>query len=118
MSDLGNKEVMAHNIQKYMDMHGVTRRKLSADLNLSYTTLSSWLQGDSYPRIDKIELMANYFHIKKSDLVERQSNEEVTLENALDNVMSFDGKPMTDHDRQVILNLAKTYLDSKEDDNQ
>lgn len=69
-SDLGNKKVMAKNIQYYLDKNGLTRKKLASDLNISYTTLSSWLQADSYPRIDKIEMMANYFKISKADLVE------------------------------------------------
>lgn len=51
MSDLGNKQIMAENIQRLMDEHGVTRRKLAADLGFSYTTLSAWLQGETYPRI-------------------------------------------------------------------
>lgn len=39
-------------------------------LGVKYTTLTDWVNGKTYPRIDKIELMANYFGIKKSDLVE------------------------------------------------
>lgn len=73
MSDLGNKQIMAENIKYYMHKKSVSRKKLAADLNLSYTTLSSWLQADSYPRIDKIEMMANYFGIDKSDLVEHRT---------------------------------------------
>lgn len=37
---------------------------------MSYSTVSSWLQGINYSRIDKIELMTNYFGISKVDLVE------------------------------------------------
>lgn len=33
-------------------------------------TFSDWINAKTYPRIDKIELMANYFGIEKSDLVE------------------------------------------------
>lgn len=73
MSDLGNKEIMGKNIQKYMNTKNVDRHKLSDDLNVKYTTLSDWINAKTYPRIDKIELMANYFGIKKSDLVEDSS---------------------------------------------
>lgn len=77
MSDLGNKEVMAENIQYYLDRHGITRYKMCQDLNISYTTLATWLQAKSYPRIDKIEMMANYFHIPKSALVEKRKPENI-----------------------------------------
>lgn len=74
MSYLGNKEVMAQNIQFFMDKNSVSRRKLSDDLSISYTTLTDWIKGKTYPRIDKIELLANYFHVSKSDLVEKRSD--------------------------------------------
>ena len=78
MSDLGNKKIMAENIQHYLNKKGITRYKLADDLGLSYTTLSSWLQGKYYPRIDKIEKMANYFGVDKSDLVERRTPNNIT----------------------------------------
>ncbi|MGK0551949.1 S24 family peptidase [Enterococcus faecalis] len=72
MSNLGNKEVMAKNIQYYMDRQGIDRKKLSADLSISYTTLTDWLKAKTYPRIDKIEMLSNYFSISKADLVEEK----------------------------------------------
>lgn len=70
MSDLGNKRIMAKNIQFYLDANNKTRQDLCEALGLKYPTVSDWLQGRKYPRIDKIEMMANYFHISKADLVE------------------------------------------------
>lgn len=70
MSGLGNKEIMAKNIKRYMESHGVDRNKICADLGIKYTTFSDWINAKTYPRIDKIELIANYFGVSKSDLVE------------------------------------------------
>ena len=70
MSDLGNKEIMAKNIQYYMDKYEKTRQDMCDALGVKYTTFTDWVKGNSYPRIDKIELMANYFGISKADLVE------------------------------------------------
>ena len=71
MNDLGNKKIMAENIMYYMDINGKTRIDLCKDLNLKYTTVTGWVTGEKYPRIDSIEKMANYFGISKGDLVER-----------------------------------------------
>lgn len=73
MSGLGNKEIMAKNIQYYMDKYQKTRQDMCEALGVKYTTFTDWVKGNSYPRIDKIELMANYFGISKSDLVEEKS---------------------------------------------
>ena len=66
MSDLGNKAIMAENIQRLMDSRGIDRNKICADLGLKYTTFTDWVKGNTYPRIDKIELLANYFGVPKS----------------------------------------------------
>jgi len=70
MSDLGNKEIFAKNLNYYMNLNKKDRNDLARDLNLPYTTITSWCKGEFYPRIDKIQLLANYFSIQKSDLVE------------------------------------------------
>lgn len=73
MSNLGNKAIMAKNIQYYMELHNKTRNEMCDALGVKYTTFTDWVKGNSYPRIDKIELMANYFKISKSDLVEEHT---------------------------------------------
>lgn len=78
MNSLGNKNIMAKNIDKHMKKRGISRRKLSADLGISYTTVTDWINAKTYPRIDKIEMMANYFGINKSDLVEESSTQNLT----------------------------------------
>ncbi|GBG94613.1 bifunctional S24 family peptidase / transcriptional regulator [Ligilactobacillus salitolerans] len=70
MNELGNKKVMSANIKKQMKRLGIDRNKLVGDLGLKYTTVSDWINGKTYPRIDKIEMMADYFHVEKADLVE------------------------------------------------
>ncbi|HIX99855.1 MAG TPA: repressor LexA [Candidatus Dorea intestinigallinarum] len=64
---------MAKNIQYYMDKYEKTRQDMCDALGVKYTTFTDWVKGNSYPRIDKIELMANYFGISKADLVEDHS---------------------------------------------
>lgn len=67
---LENKKVLAKNLQYYMDLNNISRNELIESLDLKYMTLSDWLNAKTYPRIDKIELLANYFNINKSDLIE------------------------------------------------
>ena len=76
MSELGNKNVFSKNIKKFMEINNVDRYKLADALDIKYTTLSDWINGNSYPRIDKIELLANYFHVNKSSLIEEWAFED------------------------------------------
>ena len=74
---LGNKKVMGENIQYYMDLNKIERREFAKAIGVPYSSLTDWINGNTYPRIDKIQRMADYFHIEKSDLVEpRNSNKK------------------------------------------
>ena len=73
---LGNKEIMAKNIKKYMAIKGVNQTEMCNALGFKFMTLSDWLHAKTYPRIDKIELMANYFGVSKADLVEEHADDE------------------------------------------
>ena len=72
MGDLGNKEIFAKNLNYYLTINKKTRAEACKDLEIPYSTFTDWCNANIYPRIDKIELLANYFDIKKSDLVENK----------------------------------------------
>nr|DAI01670.1 MAG TPA: Repressor protein CI [Caudoviricetes sp.] len=74
MSGLGNKEIMANNIKRYMEMCGVDRNTICDKLDIKYTTFSDWVNAKTYPRIDKIEKLAEFFGVTKADLVEPPNN--------------------------------------------
>ena len=73
MSDLGNIEIFSKNLKYYMQLNNKDRNSICKDLNIPYTTFAEWYNGKIYPRIDKIEMLANYFNIKKSDLIEQKN---------------------------------------------
>ena len=79
MSDIGNKEIFASNLLYYMESSGKTRSEICDNLGIAYSTFSEWVSGRKYPRIDKIELLANYFGIQKSQLIERRNGESEQL---------------------------------------
>ena len=80
---LGNKKVMGNNIQFYMNKMGLERADLAKAIDVPYSSLTDWINGKTYPRIDKIERMANYFNIEKSDLVEEHSKARKSTANRI-----------------------------------
>lgn len=76
-----NKKIMAANIKRYMEIKGVTNQQLCDALDFKYTTFMDWIKAVTYPRIGKVEAMANYFGCEKSDLIE----EKLTPEKEKDN---------------------------------
>ena len=72
LGSLGNKAVMAENLKYYIEKSGKERRELAEIWGIPYSTVSEWINGRKYPRIDRIETMADYFGIQKSDLIEER----------------------------------------------
>ena len=67
-----SREVFARNLRTYMELNGKTQKELAEIVGVSAPTMNAWLQAKKYPRIDKIEILANYFGILKSDLIEEK----------------------------------------------
>lgn len=81
MTALGNKEIFAKNLTYYVERSGKTQKEMCDILDIKPTTFNDWVKAKKYPRIDKIELLANYFGIKKSDLIEEKLTEEKEKDN-------------------------------------
>ncbi len=75
-NNLGNKETMAKNIRYYMGLYNKSRQDMCEALDVKYSTFTDWVNAKKYPRIDKIEMMANYFNVTKADLVEEPTEKK------------------------------------------
>ena len=75
-----SKEVFAKNLRYYMESRGKSQKELAEIVGVSAPTVNDWLKAKKYPRIDKIEIMANYFGILKSDLIEEKSIEHKEMQ--------------------------------------
>ena len=70
MDDRTNKAILAKNIRHYMELNNKSRNEMCEALGVKYTTFADWVNGKTYPRIDRIQQMATYFGIEKSALLE------------------------------------------------
>ena len=70
MDDRNSKTILANNIRHYMELHNKTRNEMCMALNVKYTTFTDWVNAKTYPRIERIEQIAEYFGIETSTLLE------------------------------------------------
>lgn len=124
---MNNKHVFASNLQKQMDLHRKSRKDVCKELDISYNTFSDWVTGKKYPRMGKIELLANYFGVLKSDLIEEkkdsaeengQQSTDIAEEmgrilNELNNTqrsMTVDGSPLDKDTRDLLISSLENSL--------
>ncbi len=77
---MSNKTIFSTNLKRYMALNEKSRKDLSDALGISYYTVTDWVNGKKYPRMDKVEKLANYFGILKSDLIEEKTEEHRNMQ--------------------------------------
>lgn len=86
MTNLGNKGIMAKNLTHYVARSGKTQKEIAAVVGVAPSTFNDWLKAKKYPRIDKIEILAEYFGILKSDLIEEKPKEHKEMQKNNDTI--------------------------------
>lgn len=74
------REIFAENLLELIESKKIDQRDLAIYLGVSDSAISHWIKGNKYPRIDKIQKMADFFNVPKSRLTEvkPENLEEVT----------------------------------------
>ena len=75
-----SKEVFAKNLTYYMEKANKNQKEMAAIVGVSAPTFNEWLKAKKFPRIDKIEKLAQYFGILKSDLIEEKTEEHRVMQ--------------------------------------
>ena len=113
-----NKQVMAKNILYYMEINNVNATDICKACGFKQNTFSDWVNAKTYPRIDKIELMAQYFNVNKACLVEEHKELEDTTEaKRIRELYSIIPPEILDDSEQYaqIKDLVNTYLHADSD---
>lgn len=62
------KQLFAENLKRILSAQGRTQQELALYMGCSSSTVSDWCSGKKYPRIDKMERMADYLHTTLTEL--------------------------------------------------
>lgn len=104
---MNSKKILSTNLKSLMNKFGISRNKLADDLNIKYTTITSWVTGQKYPRADKINKLCKYFKVSRSRLEDDQedyTNGHFDIAKAIKNghYMTWQGKPLTSRDKKML----------------
>ena len=75
-------DILVKNLLFYLDRLGLTQTEFARELGYPETTVSNWFNKNTYPRPDKIQEMANYFGVRRTDLTENNDEQQAPLKNA------------------------------------
>lgn len=106
-----SKETFARNLKKYMDRAGKSQKDMAEVVGVSPATFSDYINAKKYPRIDKIDIMADYFGILKSDLIEEKMTDEKEKDNEL--LAGIIVRMRTDEDFRLLVESLYMYDSAK-----
>lgn len=100
------------------EKQGISVNDLEEKLGIGRNSLYSWKKN--IPKGTNLIKVADYFHVSTDYLLGRTDNPDSSsattsddLEKMLDNAMSFNGKPLTEKDREAIRAYMEGRLSSK-----
>lgn len=73
MSEEEIRKVFSKNLIYFLQLNNKQPVDLVNDLTIPFSTVSNWCNALKMPRMGNVEMLAKYFHIEKSDLLEDKS---------------------------------------------
>lgn len=105
-------------IRNLRKQHRLSQTELAKAVHVSQATVTAWETGKAEPSSSALNTLASYFNVSADCLLGRKSPADrvhnMTVDEALGTIMSFDGKPVTTHDKKVMKDLLESYLRNKE----
>ena len=111
MSDDEQKKIFARNLNKYISLNQKQQKEVADDLGINTTTLNMWCKGNSMPSVGKIQKLADYFRIGKTDLTDETEDSDTDME-FTDAVVKI-----AHHDKRfskIIIEYSKLSADEKD----
>lgn len=70
MTDSEQKKIFSKNLNHYISLSQKTQKEIASAIDVSPQTFNTWCQGIAIPRMGKVQRLADYFNIGKSDLID------------------------------------------------
>lgn len=70
MNEQEYAQIVAKNLRRVAYEANKTQVEIARDLGLNKATVSSWMNGTRTPKMPKIDMLCNYFGVKRSDIME------------------------------------------------
>lgn len=76
MADEDQKRIFSKNLNKYLSLFNKTQKEVADSIGVSPQTFNTWCQGIALPRMGKVQALADYFEIGKTDLIDEKEISE------------------------------------------
>lgn len=109
MSDDNQKKIFSKNLNSYIENTNKTQLEIANSIGVSPQTFNTWCKAIAIPRMGKVQALADYFGINKSDLIEEHGPEHNAQRQRSEQLLEYYEQLRTDGQDKV-LTYAKNLL--------
>lgn len=116
-----DKRSLPERIINLREIDNMSQTDLAKKMNIDKSAMSKIENGTRKVSSEELNQIATIFNVSSDYLLGRNTNKakadeihNMSIDEALGTIMSFDGKPVTDHDKKVMKDLLESYLRNKE----
>lgn len=101
--------VFVNNLRRYMERKGVDQSCIVAALGFSASTVSDWVTGKKYPRVDAMQKLADYFGVLLSDLTSEDNDTELRSLTPTEYELISIFRSLNDKGQDMIIHTARSF---------
>ena len=111
MTNNEQKKVFANNLRHYINISGKQQKEVANAIGEKPSTLNMWATGNALPSVGKIQKLADYFGIGKSDLIDckKDIGTDDSFRDIIDKISMYDKRFM-----QIIMSYYELPKDKKD----
>ena len=116
-------EILLERIKELCKSRSMTVTNLEDKLDLPNNTIYQWKKR--IPNTERLQKVADYFGVSIDYLLGRtdypnttnqNKKPQLTVEEAMASVMSRDGKPLSEHDQEILIGIIEAYIEKSKDE--
>ena len=110
--------MFAERLKSLRKEQNLTQQKIAEKLNISRGSYAQWEAQRTQPSSKSLETLADFFNVSTDYLLGNTDNKNSTkfeddLEESLNTARAFSGKPISEHDREVMREILTEMFKDK-----
>ena len=80
MNDAEQKKIFSENLKRLLEVRELAQIDVSGAIGVPPQTFNNWIKGNTLPRMNKVQALADYLRVPKTALIDPPGTEPATVE--------------------------------------
>ena len=109
--DKQSRALFAHNLERQINRIGKTKAEIARLVGVKPSTISDWLAGRGFPRLETLNALADVLGVTQSELVEGVNFDKETISEEEQKVLDLFHQ-VPEEKRELVLSMIRAAVDN------